>query len=77
MSTKLGINERQELRDLCLESMQGIDYVQQLSLNLSKVLTEFDIALELLTGIVDGEARGFVGISLYDGIEKFVGRHRD
>jgi len=80
MTTKLGVNERQDLRDLCLESMQGVDYVQKLSLNLGRVLTEFDIALELLQGCLrddNGEAYGALSSPLHEGIEKFVKRHRD
>jgi len=75
MKTKLGINERQKLRDLCTEAKGSQDYTLHLVTALENVLTEFDIALELLTAII--RAKGAYGLPLYEGIEKFVGRHKD
>ena len=73
MKTKLGINERQELRDLIAEARESVDCTVSLYSALRSVLTEFDIALELLKGIIgDG---GAISFPLYEGIEKFVERH--
>jgi len=73
MLTKLGINERQELRNLISEARESQDYTIHLTTALADVLTEFDIALELLNGCLgDG---GAISFPLYEGIEKFVGRH--
>ena len=80
MTTKLDINRRQKIRDLVNEARGSVDYTIHLTTALAEVLTEFDIALELLQGCLgddNGEAYGGISFPLYEGIEKFVGRHRD
>jgi len=75
MNTKLDEKGRQALRDLCTEAKKSQDYTLWLATGLENVLTEFNVALELLQGCLgDG---GAISFPLYEGIEKFVGRHGD
>ena len=73
MRTKLGINERTELRHLIVQAREQQDYTLHLTEALSNVLTEFDVALELLQGCLGDD--GAISFPLYEGIEKFVERH--